>query len=245
MAIALVCIAKNEDRYIAEWLDYHRKLGFNRFFIYENDWRCSLDASDLTKIPWDGKVKQIPAYSDFLKNRSQGYEFAMFMDVDEFLVLKDHQNIHQFAKAYRRFPAVGISWVLFGDSGHESVVDGHYGVVERFTRCAATPHPHVKSLLNLKHNNRPWVHAPLGQWASTDKVIHRGQSNPNPTTIAAQINHYFCKTRQEFNDKLLRGRMSRLHPFRDPVEFDLNNHNDIIDTTARDFLYPPTSKDNQ
>ena len=37
MKIALVCIAKNEDNYIKEWITYHKKLGFDDIFIYEND----------------------------------------------------------------------------------------------------------------------------------------------------------------------------------------------------------------
>lgn len=238
--IALVCIAKNEDRYMEEWLSYHRKLGFNHFFIYENDWRCPLVAPDITKIPWDGKVKQIPAYRDFIANRKSGFEFAMFMDVDEFLVLHEHSTIHQFAKTYRRFPAVGISWALFGDSGKTGVVNGHYGLVDRFVYRSARPQQHVKSLVNLSRQTRPGVHAPLGKWVSTDKVWHTGQLNPNPTLDVAQVNHYFCKTREEFGDKLKRGRMSRRHPKRDPSEFDSHNFNEVLDLSAKNFLYPPT-----
>ena len=39
MDVALVCIAKNEDNYIQEWIDYHLKLGFNDIHIFQNDWR--------------------------------------------------------------------------------------------------------------------------------------------------------------------------------------------------------------
>lgn len=30
----LCCIAKNEDNYINEWVEYHLKLGFDRVVIY-------------------------------------------------------------------------------------------------------------------------------------------------------------------------------------------------------------------
>ena len=39
MKTALVCIAKEEDNYIDEWIKYHLKLGFNDIFVYQNDWR--------------------------------------------------------------------------------------------------------------------------------------------------------------------------------------------------------------
>ncbi len=39
MKTALVCIAKNEDYYIDEWIKYHLKLGFSDIHVYQNDWR--------------------------------------------------------------------------------------------------------------------------------------------------------------------------------------------------------------
>ena len=37
MKTALVCIAKNEDHYIDEWIEYYLKLGIDHIFIYQND----------------------------------------------------------------------------------------------------------------------------------------------------------------------------------------------------------------
>lgn len=31
---ALVCIAKDEDDYIQEWIAYHKKLGFDDIYVY-------------------------------------------------------------------------------------------------------------------------------------------------------------------------------------------------------------------
>lgn len=41
MKVNLVAVAKNESRYIQEWLDYHQKLGFNEIIVYDNGrkWR--------------------------------------------------------------------------------------------------------------------------------------------------------------------------------------------------------------
>jgi hypothetical protein len=35
--IALVCIAKDEDLYLQDWIDYHLKLGFDDIHIYQNN----------------------------------------------------------------------------------------------------------------------------------------------------------------------------------------------------------------
>lgn len=34
MQTTICCIAKNEDRYIHEWIAYHLKLGFDKIYIY-------------------------------------------------------------------------------------------------------------------------------------------------------------------------------------------------------------------
>ena len=50
MKVALVCIAKNEDLYIDEWIDYHFKLGFDEIFVYQNNWRFNKDIENALKI---------------------------------------------------------------------------------------------------------------------------------------------------------------------------------------------------
>ena len=44
---ALVLIVKNESPYISEWLEYHYKIGVDKFYIYDND---SEDRSELMKM---------------------------------------------------------------------------------------------------------------------------------------------------------------------------------------------------
>ena len=92
---ALVCIAKNEENYIEEWVNYHLKLGFNNIFIYENNWRCNIKSSQVTLIPFDGLAKQIEAYNHFLKNYKDDYDWVGFLDVDEFLVLRKDKSVEK------------------------------------------------------------------------------------------------------------------------------------------------------
>lgn len=37
MKTAIVTIAKDEEKYIVEWLNYYRSLGASHFFIYDNN----------------------------------------------------------------------------------------------------------------------------------------------------------------------------------------------------------------
>lgn len=39
MKSLLLCIAKDEDLYLAEWLAYHTKLGFTNICVIQNNWQ--------------------------------------------------------------------------------------------------------------------------------------------------------------------------------------------------------------
>ena len=78
MKIALTCIAKDEDFYIQEWIDYNLKLGFDQIFIYENNWTCNVNHPNVTKIPFPGPSKQLQAYNHFLNTYGNQFDYVAF-----------------------------------------------------------------------------------------------------------------------------------------------------------------------
>lgn len=62
---ALVCIAKDEDNYIQEWIDYHLKLGFSDIYIWQNNWRSKVvkERGDIHLRVIDGDFKQVECYN--------------------------------------------------------------------------------------------------------------------------------------------------------------------------------------
>ena len=102
---ALVCIAKDEDNYINEWIDYHLRLGFDRIFVYCNDWDWFIPTkykitNKVEKITFNGDKKQVPAYDDFISKYYKDFDFACFIDIDEFVVLKRWKNINTCLSGY-------------------------------------------------------------------------------------------------------------------------------------------------
>lgn len=245
---AIVCIAKNEDRYIDEWLRYHLKLGFSQAFVYQNDWRYAGNRSaygeSVEWIAWDGPAMQMPAYNDFIQNRRRGFDFAAFIDVDEFVVLKKHRSIRDFISGYTRYPAVGLNWRIFGDSGIMED-DGSNGVLERFTMRQDGFNKHIKSILNLGmlggrvHFKNPhfahegW-HSGFTVNVAKTRFIQGPFNEDCDESSCAWINHYRNKTVAEWERKKERGTPDGV-PFR-PESFSEHNLNDVKDTTARDFM---------
>ena len=50
MKIAIVCIAKDEDNYLREWLDYHFKIGFDHIYVYQNNWHFKEEVPDYVHL---------------------------------------------------------------------------------------------------------------------------------------------------------------------------------------------------
>ena len=160
LRVALVCIAKNEDDYINEWIDYHLKLGVDEIFVYQNDWRMTRqqDSRVVHFIEFDGSCRQLSAYNDFIDNHSGEFDFAIFIDVDEFVCLVRDRDIKSFLLKYRGYGAVCLNWRFFGDNGLSSVRDGDYALVNRFTRCGKRLDRLVKTILNLHAVKREKIH---------------------------------------------------------------------------------------
>lgn len=236
MKVALVCIAKNEDPYINEWIEYNKKLGFDDIFIYQNDWRWSGSSENVYKFEIDGIDKQKEAYNSFIKNYNKDYDWAAFFDVDEFLVLKKHKNIKSFLSEYNDNIVVGINWVLFGNN-NQTTVNGEYSVIKRFTKRQKDVNQHVKCIVKLSPLIYMGIHTPNSDWVDTHKRINHGLFTTIHTDDVAQINHYFCKTQEEFQLKCDRGRADSHIYKRTMAEFDVHNHNEIEDLTAYNFFY--------
>jgi hypothetical protein len=237
MKVALVCIAKNEDNYIKEWCDYHLKLGFDSIFIYQNNWRTDINLNNVHKIEFDGEVKQLESYNDFIKKERNNYNWVAFFDVDEFLVLKKHNNVKDFISQYSDYRGIGINWCIFGDNGHEEIDDNNYSLIDRFTRREKEMDQHVKSIVRLNNNNLYMnVHNPNHPIVNTLGNEFTGPFNMEKDDSIAQLNHYFCKTKKEFEEKIKRGRSDVLFS-RDMNEFDLYNKNEIDDFSAHNFYF--------
>jgi hypothetical protein len=236
MKVALVCIAKNEDNYIEEWYNYHKKIGFDHIFIYQNNWRCTLEKEDITKIEFDGIAVQTNAYNNFLETYKNDYDWVAFFDVDEFLVLHKNNNIKEYLFNYDNSDAIAINWLLFGDNNINKI-DNNYKVVDRFTKRQNSINQHIKTIVKLNRNIIMNVHSPANSnWIDSNSKISNGPFNIEGTIDKIQLNHYFTKTLPEFLEKQDRGRADT-NIKRNVSEFHSCNYNEIEDLNAYNFKY--------
>jgi hypothetical protein len=124
------------------------------------------------------------------------------IDIDEFIVLKKHANICDFINEYivGDCQGIGMNWRFFGSSGKTEKTNEP--VTSRFTMCEKNGNVHIKTLFkkekflyyNLCHN----VTFSSGYTKSTNNSIIYGPMSQNIDFSVIQLNHYKCKTLNEF-----------------------------------------------
>lgn len=242
MKTALVCIAKNEDKYLNEWLDYHFKLGFDDIYVFENNWEFVPTVNKgeyierLCVVKVVGEVMQLPVYNYFIEQKRNDYDWVAFFDVDEFLVLKKHRKVNDWLSdpKYADYNSISVNWFMFGDGGQKKTYDD-YDVINRFLYRQKDVNRHTKVIINLKKApaDIKMTNPHCSNYSSRDTngKEFSGPFNPDGPTDVVQLNHYFTKTLEEFEEKINRGRADV--DFKRPIsEFYENNFNDVRDEYA-------------
>jgi hypothetical protein len=255
--ICLVTMAKDEDYYLQEWIDYHLKLGFDDIFIFQNNWRFKNPQKNnkVHFMEWDVESKQpfgqtwdwnrhSICYSEFGKNYHKEYEWAAFFDVDCFLVLKQTNDVKKFISTFDDVPQkqVVINFAFFGDNGITSFDENNTSVLERFKKRWDKPHtdsyyqflPICKLHENFCCHS---IHFVPGEWIDVDGYVGVGRSNARHISYdKAQLNHYMTKTLPEWNQKMLKTRPEGDWMRNPQSHFDSHNFNDIEDLHAFNFF---------
>jgi SAM-dependent methyltransferase len=217
----VVACARNEAPYLLEWIAHYRVLGFEQITIYDNE---SNDASfdileplsksgSINAIYWRPEAnqnKQVSAYNDAVRRLRDSCEWCLFVDLDEFLLLDEGFSLSDILPRDPTVRGVGIPWRIYGSNGREYRDTGL--TIERFTKSAARNNSHVKSLVRLRDVKYMNVHVP--ELASGRLVDLEGREisyecRGKLDWIAngpARINHYFCRSAEEFEYKRARGR---------------------------------------
>ena len=155
--LAICAIVKNEAPYIKEWIEYHKMIGVQKFYIYDNESTDNLlsvlapyiyrGLVEYTQI--EGYAKQLVAYNECLEKCRENVKWLAYIDLDEFIVPVKGYSLAKVLKEYEEFPGIGINWVMYDSDEHIEKPKG--GVIENYTRCrynyAHGENHHIKSIV--------------------------------------------------------------------------------------------------
>ena len=221
---AIVAIAKDENPYFLEWAAYHLALGFEHIWVYDNMSRKGLaDMLSIpsahpyvTVIPWPslpGRNAQAEVYDHYRWTYGTGVQWTAVIDLDELICLKRHADIAAFLDAFPDAAGVAINWRFFGSAGQAAYRPGL--LMERFTRAseiAFSPNRGVKAIYRTDKVARLLNHMSVyledARVRSSDgtEVENTPWVPIRPSNFeVAQVNHYFVKSKEEWQSKLQRG----------------------------------------
>jgi len=169
-----------------------------------------MDKVTVTEFP--GKSKLVKAYSHCLKKYGAYSKWISFLDMDEFIVAKSTKgNLPEFLKAYENYAAVVINWQTFG-SGHHIKKTG-LSQKESYTLRAEVDfhvNRHIKSIVQpefvAKAGNAHHFKYKEGHFAVNENFERVEGSHADVSINKIQINHYYCRSFDEYQDKINRGR---------------------------------------
>ena len=245
----IVCIAKKEGDYIEEFVKYHLALGFKHIYLYDNEdtptYETMLDKykDNITVIHIPFNNYRIGVQYLALKHFRYKYLFrtgithVAHIDIDEFIVLKKHNNICDFIDEYivNDCQGIGMNWRFFGSSGRTEQTDEP--VTSRFTMCGQNGNIHIKTLFKkdnfLGFDSCHNVIFSRGYTNATNNTIINGPFNHNIDLDVIQLNHYKCKTLPEF--RYIRTRGSADIPGN--VNENVDENSDISFIFNKRFMY--------
>lgn len=241
--LTVCAIAKNEAPYFEEWIEWHRKQGVEKFFIYDNESTDNIrevlqpyiDSGLVEYRYWSGKKQQLAVYDDCFDRHRRETRWMAVIDLDEFIVPLKDKSIPDFLHRMEAFSSVEINWLCYGSGGARKREQG--GVMERFHRHSVSDHrlnTHVKSIADPRRVcSMIGAHEAArlsGRSADSHGVpLTKGFRDRKPQHDVIRINHYAVKSYEEFLGKRARGRV-RTTTLRDMdyfTKYDLNDIEDI------------------
>jgi Glycosyltransferase family 92 len=218
-------IYRNNAEYLAEWIEVHRLIGFERFFLYDNG--STDDHLDVlapyveeglaTVHEWpmpflgrQGRVGAIiQAFEHCLGEHRDDARWIAFLDLDEFMFSPTGRPLTELLPEYEEFPGVGVGRAEFGPSGHVTRPEGL--VIENYTRrqrVRPDARGPIKTVLDPTRAVRCLGahHFVYREGVPVDEhkrpIVDAGRTAVIPISFDRfQVNHYWAKSREEMQRK--------------------------------------------
>lgn len=217
--ICLAAILRDEEPFLDEWLIYHKMIGIDHFFLYDDDPDLPLQkllqphAAYITIIPWyymhqerPGRNRQTKAYLHAAAEYGGDFEWITFIDGDEFIVLRNHETINDFLAGFSEAASISLQWHVFGHNGFYNDPPGL--VTSCLIKRKKMPSCNVKSITRPQAiKNIRNAHGCILKYSKTvdannkeyDEVLYDGISD------VAHVNHYQCRSFKRWMQRTKRG----------------------------------------
>lgn len=207
--VAICTIIKDEHIYLDEWIQYHKSIGVNKIYIYED--YGSKSHKDICN-KYKGVIldslenfgvknvvgRQFDGFQKHLEKYRCKHDWCAFIDIDEFIAFKDGYDL-DFLENFKNNTGVYLSWLMHNANGQYKYEDKP--VRERFKKTTDKfpnvdkPRWRHKSIVNMRN-----VNAQLRDVHSVYNGVNTlgMRSDIMCPYEMAYLDHYFTKSWEEW-----------------------------------------------
>ena len=226
--VCLCTLAKNENRYIREYVQHYEKYGVDKIFLYDNN---DVEGEKFDEIlsdyiqnglvevrDWRGKAKALmPIMNDCYQTNYKIYDWLIFYEIDEYIHLSNYTNIKPFLNLPKFKHCEVIYLNLICHTDNNLIYYDNRPLAERFPRTVPKYKKggyrlEIKSILRGHISD---IEITSNHLLSTSLRNCNGYGNKNRyyyNTYSNQndykhyyIDHYYSKSTEEFIDKINKG----------------------------------------
>ena len=169
MRVVICAMAKNEHRYINEWVKHYVDLGIDTIYLYDNDNLDTPSIADFIDQKYRDKVviknirgQQRPKlqhdiYTGFYAKYGKTFDWVLYCDIDEFLFGITNFHSWLMQSQFKSAMQIRVKWKLFGD---DDLIerDMRKGIVDTFhNEIKHTLHRNLEQKGNLEQQGKMLV----------------------------------------------------------------------------------------
>lgn len=141
--LAICAIFRNEAFFLKEWIEFHKLMGAEHFYLYNNlssdeyfeILKPYTEAGEIDLFDWPVETNnqkeyyeklQVPAYNHALQIVKETAKWAAFIDLDEFLYPVKKNSLIDFLADFEEFGGVAVNWQMYGTSWMDYVPPEKY-----------------------------------------------------------------------------------------------------------------------
>ena len=211
--LSIACMFRDEAKWLREWIEYHRLLGVEKFYLFDH---LSTDNPEVVLAEYitQGIVSleritedvggnfmglAIKTYNRVVETAKIETHWLALLDSDEFINPKTSTSLAVMLRDYEAYGGLVMNWQMFGTGGIEEVPPDQTMIELLQLRGIRTlgHNQHVKSIIQPLRVTNTVLHFSYyidGFFAvNADRERVDGPFDPRIRVDKLQLNHYFSR----------------------------------------------------
>lgn len=220
---AICAMFKDEAPFFKEWIEYHRLIGIEHFWLYNNNSQDEylevltpyIKQGIVDLIDWPSPIgknwshAQGFAYTDAVRRAKNKTKWVAMIDIDEFIVpTKGKEDFVKTMREFEKVPQCGgvvLNWQMFGTSHIYELSPGQLMIEALLYRAPLdySVNQHVKTIcrpervkdfsIHIAHYKEGFRHFTISKGGEPDLVLQ-------PIDHRIRLNHYWTRTKQYMDE---------------------------------------------